>query len=55
MNEKVTKASVEYRDAPNGKQKCSGCTMWIYPNQCTAVKGIISSEGWCKIYAAKGG
>lgn len=53
--EKVSKASVKYRDAPNNGKKCSGCTMWVYPNKCTAVRGVISSEGWCSLFEAKGG
>ena len=52
--EKVSKASVKYRDAPNAGKICSACSMWIYPNKCSAVRGVISSNGWCVLFKPKG-
>ena len=51
---KVQKIKVQYQNGPRGKQKCSGCTMWVPPNKCTAVEGMISNEGWCNLYEKAG-
>jgi hypothetical protein len=47
---KASKESVDYQDNPKGKAKCSNCTMWVEPNACTAVKGKICPDGWCKLH-----
>lgn len=48
--EKDSKAEAKYQDNPHKGQKCEQCTMWRPPNQCSAVKGIISPNGWCSYY-----
>jgi len=57
---KATKASMQYRDSPNGKQECSNCMQFIpgktpqAKGTCKVVAGEISPKGWCIAYAPKG-
>ncbi len=48
--EKSAKSTAGYINEPKGNEKCSNCTMWVEPNACTAVKGKICPDGWCKIH-----
>jgi hypothetical protein len=48
--EKVSKVTAKYQDEPKGNEKCSNCNMFRAPNACTAVKGKISPDGWCKYH-----
>ena len=56
----VTKASVRYRDKPNGKAECSNCIQFVpgasakANGTCKIVDGVISPHGWCVAYSAKG-
>jgi hypothetical protein len=54
------KAQFKYQDKPNGKQKCSGCALYV-PGKtptamgtCKVVKGAISPNGWCTAFSPKG-
>lgn len=51
--EKVSKSTADYQNNPKGNQRCNQCTMWREPNQCTAVRGKIAADGWCKYYEKK--
>ena len=46
-------ASIKYRDRPMYDQRCGLCTMFRSPHTCTAVAGVISPQGWCKIFKRK--
>jgi hypothetical protein len=46
--EKSSKKTAGYINEPKANEKCSNCNMWRPPNACTAVKGKISPDGWCK-------
>ncbi len=35
-----------------GKQ-CSNCALFVKPNKCSQVKGVIAPSGYCNIYAPK--
>jgi High potential iron-sulfur protein len=56
---KASKATMQYRDTPNGKQDCSNCLQFIpgktakANGQCKVVAGSISPHGWCIAYAPK--
>ncbi|NOJ46909.1 twin-arginine translocation signal domain-containing protein [Bradyrhizobium archetypum] len=50
---KVSKASAQYRDSPNGSQRCSGCVNFR-AGTCAIVEGPISPDGWCRHYRAAG-
>ena len=57
--QKATKAAMQYRDKPNGKQECANCLQFIpgksasANGQCNVVDGSISPKGWCIAYAPK--
>ena len=46
--------SIQYRDRPNGDERCGLCSMYRPPNECTDVAGFIRPQGWCKIFYRKG-
>jgi hypothetical protein len=54
---KTSKEVVQYRDKPNGKQKCSNCIQFIpgktseANGECKVIEGNISPQGWCTAYA----
>lgn len=54
------KAQFKYQDKPNGKQKCSGCALFVpgktakADGTCKVVKGAISPNGWCTAFSPKG-
>jgi hypothetical protein len=48
--EKLSKASVAYREKPKGKQRCDNCRVWVPPNACKSVEGDIAPQGWCNIW-----
>jgi len=56
---KASKASMQYRDSPNGKQECSNCMQFIpgktpkAKGSCKIVAGAISPAGWCIAYTPK--
>lgn len=54
---KASKATMQYRDTPNGQQECDNCIQYI-PGKtpkamgaCKVVEGEISPKGWCIAYA----
>lgn len=56
---KGSKAQFKYQDAPNGTQKCSGCSLFVAgktasaSGTCKIIDGTISPSGWCTAFAAK--
>jgi len=48
------KAQFKYQNKPNGKKKCSGCSLFKPPHGCSVVSGTISPNGYCIAYAPKG-
>ena len=46
----LSKAEAQYRDSPNGFQKCGMCHHFYSPNMCNVVAGPVSPEGWCTHY-----
>lgn len=56
---KASKQAMQYRDSPNGKEKCSNCLQFI-PGEtpeangtCKVVEGNISPNGWCTAYTPR--
>ncbi len=53
---KLSKASVNYQDKPNGDQRCVNCKFFMPGNTptangtCQLVEGSISPKGWCTKY-----
>lgn len=50
---KVPQKTVKYQDAPKGDQSCANCVQFEAPSSCKTVDGMVSSEGWCTVYAKK--
>ncbi len=50
---KVSKAQANYRDQPNGNQRCADCMYFKAPNGCSVVQGLISPNGWSRYYKAR--
>ena len=50
MATKASKAEAAYQDRGNGHKRCARCEMFRAPDQCTAVEGRISPQGWCRFY-----
>jgi hypothetical protein len=48
---KMAPASVAYQGSPHGSQNCANCKLFIAPSSCKSVSGVISPNGWCKIWA----
>lgn len=49
---KASKKEAGYIKQSKTNEKCINCSMWRDPNRCSAVKGIISPEGWCEWFEA---
>ena len=47
---KVAPDIVGYRDTPNGDKNCANCKLFEAPNACKSVDGVISPQGWCKMW-----
>jgi hypothetical protein len=47
---KASQGSVGYRGSPNGDKNCANCSLFISPSSCKSVDGVISANGWCKIW-----
>jgi hypothetical protein len=52
---KMSEASVAYQDTPKWDRNCAGCGLFQPPSSCKTVDGVISPNGWCKIWVKKGG
>ena len=52
---KMSEASVAYQGSPKGDRTCAGCGLFQAPSSCKTVDGVISPNGWCKIWVKKGG
>jgi hypothetical protein len=48
---KVSQTAVGYQDSPKGTQSCANCRLFEAPNACKQVDGVISPNGWCKIWS----
>lgn len=49
---KASKKEAGYIKQSKTNEKCINCSMWRDPYRCSAVKGIISPEGWCEWFEA---
>lgn len=56
---KGSQAQFKYQSHPNGKQQCSGCSLFMpgknasAPGTCKVVAGAISPNGWCIAFSKK--
>ena len=47
---KIKPALVGYQDSPKDGHDCKGCKLFEPPNACKSVDGVISPNGWCKLW-----
>ena len=47
---KISKAAVAYQDHPQGDKQCAKCLQFVAPNSCKMVDGVVSSQGFCRIF-----
>lgn len=47
---KFAQKAVFYRPTPSLGQKCSNCKIFIRPQFCQSVEGVVSPNGWCVIW-----
>jgi hypothetical protein len=49
------RASMKYKDSPEGDKSCSGCAQFVAPNGCKIFPGDteISAKGYCVAWAKK--
>ncbi len=47
---KSSKAAADYRDSPNGRQRCANCSWFEPPSGCGVVSGKVSARGWCNLW-----
>lgn len=51
---KVSQATFKYQDMPENGNKCLDCVYFLpATNECKMVEGVISPDGWCRIYLKK--
>ncbi len=50
---KLDKLAAQYRDHPNGQQRCEICLQFQPPDHCQLVAGTIAAKGWCQYFAAR--
>lgn len=53
------RTALKYQSTPNGKQKCSDCTLFVPGKSatddgtCKVIPGDISPNGWCTAFAQR--
>lgn len=50
---RMSKAASDYRNSPNGDERCGRCRYFQPPDSCEIVPGNISPRGWCKWFRAR--
>jgi len=48
---KMSQVAVAYQNSPHGAANCANCKLFIAPSSCKSVVGVVSPNGWCKIWA----
>jgi hypothetical protein len=50
---KMSKRDSGYQDSPKGNQHCATCAQFQRRNTCQIVEGVVSPNGWCRIWQQK--
>ncbi len=53
--QKASKSDAEYRDTPNGDQRCGGCTLYQPPQSCRARRGRYQRPGLVQALRSRSG
>jgi High potential iron-sulfur protein len=51
---KMAQKQVAYQESPHNGQTCANCKLFQPPNACQLVEGVISPNGWCKLWIKAG-
>jgi hypothetical protein len=52
---KLKQAAVRYQSSPKDGKQCSNCNLFVPPNSCKSVDGVITPTGWCVLWVKKPG
>jgi len=52
---KMAQTAVRYQATPKDGKQCDGCNLWVAPNACKSVDGVIAPTGWCALWVKKAG
>ena len=47
---KIAPKLVAYQETPKDGHDCKGCKLFEPPSACKSVDGVISPNGWCKLW-----
>jgi hypothetical protein len=47
---KIAPNLIGYQTDPEGGHDCAGCKLFEPPNACRSVAGVISPDGWCRMW-----
>lgn len=47
---KIKPSLVGYQETPKDGHDCKGCKLFEPPSSCKSVEGVISPNGWCKLW-----
>jgi hypothetical protein len=50
---KISASAVGYQDHPNGDKQCGKCVQFLPPSSCKIVDGIISPDGYCRLFSPR--
>ncbi len=50
----MPQSAVAYQASPKDGKQCDGCKLFIAPQSCKSVSGVISPKGWCKLWVKLG-
>jgi hypothetical protein len=48
--EKMSQKEAQYQDQPKDIRMCATCTLFLPPNACKVVQGVVSPNGWCRLF-----
>ena len=52
---KLSQSAVRYQATPKDGKQCDGCNLFVAPNACKSVDGVIAPTGWCTLWVKKAG
>ena len=48
---KISLTYAQYQDMPKNIMSCATCSFFQAPNACKVVNGVVSANGYCRLYA----
>jgi len=50
MKRNPNDVGVQYVEYPRGRERCEHCSMFVPPNDCTAILGPVMANGHCLLF-----